>query len=70
MSEFLNKPFIAISILIFVVLVNENPVIENIDTLFYAGIFLLLGMMIGMIKDYLLYLKNNPEKPPIYLTSE
>ena len=39
MSEFLNPPFIIVSILIFVVLVNENPVIENIDTLFYAGIF-------------------------------
>ena len=70
MSEFLNPPFIIVSILIFVVLVNENSVIENIDTLFYAIMGYFFGMMIVMIKDYLLYLKNNPKKPPIYRTSE
>ena len=25
--------------------------------------YFLLGVMIGMIKDYLLYLKNNPNEP-------
>ena len=68
MFEFLNIPFIFISIIIFVVLVNEKPVIENIDTLFYPVVFV-LGILVGMIKDYLLSLKNNPERkpaPPIF----
>ena len=68
MFESLTIPLIIIIISIMVFKELELPGMEIILTVFYAGLFVVLGMR--MIKDYLLPLKSNPNRnPPIYPSS-
>lgn len=71
MFESLTIPLIIIIISIMVFDEFKLSGIEYILIIFYAGLFVVLGMMVGMIKDYLLRLKRNPERKSnaIFLSS-
>ena len=71
MFEPLTRPLIIIIISIVVFREFELPGMEYILTVFYAGFFVVLVMIVGMIKNKLLPLKRTPDgnpKPAIYST--
>ena len=70
MFESLTGPLIIIIISIVVFREFELPGMEYILTVFYAGFFVVLVMIVGMIKNKLLPLKRNPKRDlPIYPSS-